>query len=61
MPGNPLYYATAFSVLINSRSVAETFEGRPVKIEGNPNYNDNSSSSTVFQQSSVLDLYDPED
>jgi MoCo/4Fe-4S cofactor protein with predicted Tat translocation signal len=61
VPGNPLYYATSFSINNQVHGVlAETFEGRPVKIEGNPTYSKTSSSSTVFQQSSVLDLYDPD-
>ena len=61
VPGNPLYYATSFTVNDQVHGVlAETFEGRPVKIEGNPKYSEYSSSSTVFQQSSILDLYDPD-
>ena len=61
VPGNPLFYATSYSLNSQVSGVlAETFEGRPTKIEGNPNYQKTSSSSTVFQQASVLDLYDPD-
>src|SRR3954470_3556201 len=58
--GKPLFYATAMTMggfatglLVKSR------EGRPVKIEGNPDHPFSLGATTVFQQASLLDLYDP--
>ncbi|RFC45537.1 MAG: iron-sulfur binding subunit [Verrucomicrobia bacterium] len=40
--------------------VVTTFDGRPVKIEGNPLHPVNKGTTDVWAQSSVLDLYDPQ-
>src|SRR5215831_10971807 len=59
--GEPLVYATAFccsgfanGVLVTSR------EGRPIKIEGNPDHPTTLGGSSVWMQASILDLYDPD-
>ena len=61
--GLPLHFATAFTrpedgcaigVLVRSR------EGRPVKIEGNPNHPGSLGKSDIFTQASLLTLYDPD-
>ena len=61
IPGQPRYYATAALVggyahglLVQSR------EGRPVKIEGNPDHPATRGACDVFSQASVLSLYDPD-
>src|SRR5262249_33669448 len=72
VPGQPLFYATAmpqsgfgFGVLV------ESHEGRPTKIEGNPDHSacpkpvDSSPSArfgptNAFAQGSILTLYDPD-
>ena len=58
--GRPLLYATAMALggqvhglLVRSR------EGRPVKIEGNPDHPATLGLSTLHMQSALLDLYDP--
>jgi len=59
--GIPTFYATSFQ--LNSAVygvLAETHEGRPTKIEGNPTYPGTEGSSGLFQQSSIIDLYDPD-
>lgn len=61
IPGLPLYFATAMP-LRNSAIplLAETHQGRPTKLEGNPTYAPHGGGSSLFAQASVLDLYDPD-
>ncbi|MEZ6210179.1 MAG: TAT-variant-translocated molybdopterin oxidoreductase [Phycisphaerales bacterium] len=62
IPGKPLYYATSMPLPGGGAEglLAETFEGRPVKLEGNPLHSFNNGSSGVRSQASVLDLYNPD-
>lgn len=61
IPGKANYYATAFSLGEDVVGVlAESFEGRPTKIEGNPSHSQSLGAAKVFQQASVLELYDPD-
>lgn len=60
-PGLPLHYATSMS--IDGFSVGllvESREGRPVKVEGNPQHPASLGATSAFQQASVLSLYDPD-
>src|SRR5213594_3431904 len=69
-PGKGLYFATAFSLGgIATPVLVRSNEGRPTKIEGNPDHpnnrssgpNDNGSTATdIFSQASILTLYDPD-
>ncbi len=70
IPGKGLYFATAFSLGgIATPLLARSNEGRPTKLEGNPDHpnnrnsdpNDKGSSATdIFSQASILELYDPD-
>ena len=70
VPGKPLYFATAFSLGgIATPLLAKSNEGRPTKLDGNPDHpnnrnndpNDRGSSATdIFAQASILSLYDPD-
>ena len=69
-PGKGLYFATAFSLGgIATPVLVRSNEGRPTKIEGNPDHpnnrssdpNDKGSTATdIFSQASILTLYDPD-
>jgi molybdopterin-containing oxidoreductase family iron-sulfur binding subunit len=61
VPGLPVYYATAMPM--RSWAVpllAETHQGRPTKLEGNPSYAPHGGASSLLAQASILDLYDPD-
>ncbi|RZO62790.1 MAG: 4Fe-4S dicluster domain-containing protein [Sandaracinaceae bacterium] len=61
LPGMPLHFATsvnhdgqAFGLLV------ESHEGRPTKIEGNPEHPASGGATDARLQASILDLYDPD-
>ncbi|HUJ42832.1 MAG TPA: TAT-variant-translocated molybdopterin oxidoreductase, partial [Opitutaceae bacterium] len=59
--GLPLYFATALPLRRAAIPlVAETYQGRPTKLEGNPSYKPHGGASSLLAQASVLDLYDPD-
>jgi molybdopterin-containing oxidoreductase family iron-sulfur binding subunit len=61
IPGLPLYFATAMPLRKSAIPLlAETHQGRPTKLEGNPTYTPHGSASSLLAQASVLELYDPE-
>jgi molybdopterin-containing oxidoreductase family iron-sulfur binding subunit len=61
IPGRPLFYATATTLNgIASGVLAESHEGRPTKIEGNPEHPATLGACDSFSQASVLQLYDPD-
>ncbi|MBL9202040.1 MAG: TAT-variant-translocated molybdopterin oxidoreductase [Opitutaceae bacterium] len=61
VPGLPSYYATAMPVRKWAVPLlAETHQGRPTKLEGNPTYEAHGGSASLAAQASILELYDPE-
>lgn len=61
IPGNPLFYATAFSHDGYAFGVlAESHMGRPTKIEGNPEHPASLGGTDSFAQASILQMYDPD-
>src|SRR5512143_3732679 len=59
--GKPLYFATAMPLMgVGIGLLVESHEGRPTKIEGNPNHPASLGATDLFAQASVLGLYDPD-
>ncbi len=60
IPGVPLYYATTMPFGEEAFGlVVESHEGRPTKIEGNPDHPATLGKSSMQVQASILGLYDP--
>jgi len=61
IPGNALHYATSMPRRGGAVPlIATTYNGRPTKLEGNPNVPGFNGATDVHGQSAVLDLYDPD-
>jgi molybdopterin-containing oxidoreductase family iron-sulfur binding subunit len=59
--GEPLYFATAMPMSGAAEGLlVESHEGRPTKIEGNPNHPASLGATSLFAQASILTLYNPE-
>src|SRR6266487_3431042 len=59
--GKPQFYATAMPFGADAIGLlVENHEGRPTKIEGNPDHPSSLGATNVFAQASVLNLYDPD-
>ncbi|BCM89230.1 menaquinone reductase, iron-sulfur cluster-binding subunit [Abditibacteriota bacterium] len=59
--GIPLYYATAMPFMGYALGLlAEATEGRPTKVEGNPDHPISRGKTDVWAQASILDMYDPD-
>ncbi|PYT96016.1 MAG: molybdopterin oxidoreductase [Acidobacteria bacterium] len=59
--GKPQYYATAMPFGADAIGLlVESHEGRPTKIEGNPDHPSSLGATNAFAQASILDLYDPD-
>ncbi|WP_375761652.1 TAT-variant-translocated molybdopterin oxidoreductase [Corallococcus exercitus] len=60
-PGNPLHYASGMTLAGHTSGLLITArEGRPVKVEGNPQHPINKGSAGIFEQAFLLSLYDPQ-
>jgi molybdopterin-containing oxidoreductase family iron-sulfur binding subunit len=60
-PGVPNYYASTLSYKGNAWGVlVKTREGRPIKLDGNPENPINKGKIDVVGQAHILELYDPE-
>ena len=61
IPGIPLFYATGMPFRGVLRGLlVESHEGRPTKIEGNPQHPASMGTTSLFEQGSILNLYDPD-
>jgi MoCo/4Fe-4S cofactor protein with predicted Tat translocation signal len=61
LPSIPQYYATATQAGGEVVGLlVESHEGRPTKLEGNPEHRSTYGALNNFQQSTIIDLYDPQ-
>jgi MoCo/4Fe-4S cofactor protein with predicted Tat translocation signal len=62
VPGKPLFYATALPLPGGGAEglLAETHDGRPTKLEGNPLHPHTRGRSSLRAQASILWMYDPD-
>ena len=61
IPGVPLHYATVLERRGDALGlVVQTHEGRPTKVEGNPEHPSSLGAAALWAQAAPLDLYDPD-
>ena len=61
IPGQAYYYSTVMSLAGQATGLlVETHDGRPTKIEGNPDHPISMGAATAMQQAAILSLYDPD-
>ncbi len=61
LPGIPEYYASSMELGgVGSGLLVTSTDGRPTKIEGNPEHPFNNGATNLYDQASVLDMYDPD-
>ena len=61
VPGKPLFFATAMPLRGSAIGLlVESHMGRPIKVEGNPLHPASLGATTVFNQASPMELYDPD-
>ncbi len=59
--GEPQYFATAMPTRTGAVPlIVKSYEGRPIKIEGNALYPGSNGSTDRYAQASILDVYDPD-
>jgi len=59
--GKPQYYATVMPFGGDAIGLlVESHEGRPTKVEGNPDHPSSLGATNVYTQASILNLYDPD-
>ena len=59
-PGTTRKFATTFTLgPVALPVLATSYDGRPIKIDGNPDHPLSQGATNAFAQASVLDLYDP--
>ncbi len=60
-PGQPVQYATAMELAGAATGLLVTsYDGRPIKVEGNPLHPHSLGATNAIQQASILELYDPD-
>jgi molybdopterin-containing oxidoreductase family iron-sulfur binding subunit len=61
MEGVPVHYASAYELGgMGHGIVAVSYDGRPIKVDGNPSHPLTGRSADIFLQASVLNVWDPD-
>ncbi|HVX85223.1 MAG TPA: TAT-variant-translocated molybdopterin oxidoreductase [Phycisphaerae bacterium] len=61
MDGVPVHYASAYELGgMGHGVVAVSYDGRPIKVDGNPSHPLTGHSGDIFLQASVLNVWDPD-
>lgn len=61
LSGVPLHFASAFPLSGYGTGVlARSYEGRPIKVEGNPEHPNSKGGTDIYAQASLLSMYDPD-
>lgn len=61
IPGKPKYFNTTFEIAGTPQALrATSFDGRPIKLDGNAEHVSSGGASTSFAQGTALELYDPD-
>src|SRR4051794_27172727 len=61
LPGKSNFFATAMTIGgVATGLLAKSYEGRPIKIEGNPDHPGSHGATDVLAQASILGMYDPD-
>ncbi|MGH2571522.1 MAG: TAT-variant-translocated molybdopterin oxidoreductase, partial [bacterium] len=60
-PGTPVHFATCWEMGGVARPLlVRSYDGRPIKIEGNPEHPASLGAADAWSQASVLEFYDPD-
>ena len=60
VPGEPVHFATSMEMSgIAAGLLVKSYDGRPVKIEGNDVHPGSRGAANIFAQASILEMYDP--
>jgi len=60
-PGVPVRYCTAMDLSgVASGLMVTSYDGRPIKVEGNPKHSLSQGATSLYAQAALLDLYDPD-
>ncbi len=61
VPDEPLFFASALTYGGYAQGVlVESYQGRPTKVDGNPDHPDSLGRSSPYMQANTLTLYDPD-
>jgi len=61
MPGVPVHYASGMELGgVGYGLLVTSYDGRPIKVEGNPEHPATRGATSAIMQASILNLYDPD-
>ena len=61
LPGKPMFFATAMTLGgMATGLLAKSYDGRPIKLEGNPEHPGSLGATDQYAQAALLDMYDPD-